>query len=33
MLVLFYIPNSPKIVIITSTVAAGITAFSNMLLT
>ena len=32
-LVLPYVPNSPKIVIATSTVAAGTTAFSNILLT
>ena len=33
MLVLPYVPNSPKVIIITSTVAAGITAFSGILLT
>ena len=32
-LVLPYIPNGPKVIIITSTIAAGITTFSNMLLT
>ena len=33
MLVLLYVPNSPKVIIATSTVAAGTTAFSGMLLT
>ena len=33
MLVLPYIPNSPKVVIFTSTIAAGTAAFSNILLT
>ena len=32
MLVLFYVPDGPKVVIIAGTVAAG-TAFSNILLT
>ena len=33
MLVLPYVPNSPKVVITAGTVAVGTTAFSNMLLT
>ena len=33
MLVLLYMPNGPKVVITTSTIAAGITAFSSILLT
>ena len=33
MLVLLYIPNSLKAVIATSTIAAGTTAFSSILLT
>ena len=32
-LVLLYMPNSPEVVIAISTIAAGITAFSNILLT
>ena len=32
-LVLLYVPNSPKVVIFAGTIAAGTTAFSNMLLT
>ena len=33
MLVLPYIPNGPKVVIIINTIATSTTAFSNMLLT
>ena len=33
MLVLPYVPNSPKVVIFTGTIAADTTTFSNMLLT
>ena len=33
MLVSFHMPDSPKVIIVTSTVAAGTTAFSGMLLT
>ena len=33
MLVLPYIPDSPKVVITTSSIAAGAAAFSNILLT
>ena len=33
MLVSLYMPNSPKVIISAGTVAAGTTAFSNMLLT
>ena len=33
MLVLFYIPDSPKVIITTSTITAGTAAFSNILLT
>ena len=33
MLVLFYAPDGPKVVITTGTIAAGTAAFSNMLLT
>ena len=33
MLVLFYVPNNFKIIIFVGTVAVGITAFSNILLT
>ena len=33
MLVLFYMLNNPKVVIVASTIAVGITAFSSMLLT
>ena len=33
MLVLLYIPNSPEVVITTSSVAAGTAAFNGMLLT
>ena len=33
MLVLLYIPNSPKVIITTGTVAASTAAFSNILLT
>ena len=33
MLVLFYIPNSPKVVVFTGTITAGTAAFSNILLT
>ena len=32
-LVLFYVPDGPKVIIFAGTVAAGITAFSNILLT
>ena len=32
-LVLFYIPNNPKVVIAAGTVAVGTAAFGNMLLT
>ena len=32
-LVLPYIPNGPKVVVFAGTIAAGITAFSSMLLT
>ena len=32
-LILLYMPNSPKVIITTSTITAGTTAFSNMLLT
>ena len=32
-LVLPYVPNSPKVIIIAGTVTTGTTAFSNMLLT
>ena len=32
-LVLLYMPNSPKVIITAGTVAAGTTTFSNMLLT
>ena len=32
-LVLLYMPNGPKVVIFTGTVAAGTTAFSGILLT
>ena len=32
-LVLLYVPDSPKVVIFTGTITAGTTAFSNMLLT
>ena len=31
-LVLLYIPNGPKIIIFTNTIAAGTTAFNNILL-
>ena len=33
MLVLLYVPNSPKVVIAAGTVAAGTAAFGGMLLT
>ena len=33
MLVLLYVPNSPKVVVITSTITAGTAAFSGILLT
>ena len=33
MLVLFYVPDSPEVVIAAGTVAAGTTTFSNILLT
>ena len=33
MLVSFYIPNSLKVIVATSTIAAGTAAFSNILLT
>ena len=33
MLVLLYIPNSPKVIIFAGTVAAGTITFSNILLT
>ena len=33
MLVLLYVPNGPKVVITTGTVAIGTAAFGNMLLT
>ena len=33
MLVSLYIPNGPKVVVFTGTIAAGTAAFSNMLLT
>ena len=33
MLVLPYVPNSPKVIISTSTVAAGTAAFNSILLT
>ena len=33
MLVLPYVPNSPKVVIFTNTIAANTAAFSSMLLT
>ena len=33
MLVLPYIPDGPEVIIITSTITAGTTAFSNILLT
>ena len=33
MLVLPYMPNSPKVIITTNTIAAGTTAFSSILLT
>ena len=33
MLVLFYIPNSPKVIITADTIAADTTAFSSILLT
>ena len=33
MLVLPYMPNSPKVVITANSIAAGITAFNNILLT
>ena len=33
MLVLLYMPNSPKVIIAAGTVAAGTTAFSGILLT
>ena len=33
MLVLLYIPNSPKVIITTSTITAGTAAFSGILLT
>ena len=33
MLVLFYMPNSPKVIIFASTVTVNTTAFSGMLLT
>ena len=33
MLVLPYVPNSPKVIITASTIAAGTTAFSSILLT
>ena len=33
MLVLLYIPNSPKVIVAASTVAAGTTAFGSILLT
>ena len=32
-LVLLYIPNSPKVIISTGTIAAGTAAFGNILLT
>ena len=32
MLVLLYVPNSPKVVISTSIIAVGTTAFNNMLI-
>ena len=32
-LVSLYVPNSPKVVVTTSTIAAGTTAFSGILLT
>ena len=32
-LVLPYMPNSPKVIIFTSTITVGTTTFSNMLLT
>ena len=32
-LVLLYVPNSPKIIILASTITAGIAAFNNILLT
>ena len=33
MLVLLYVPNSPKVVVFAGTVAVGTTAFGGMLLT
>ena len=33
MLVLLYVPNSPKIIVFTNTVTVGTTAFNNILLT
>ena len=33
MLVLLYVPNNPKVIITTSSIAVGITTFSNILLT
>ena len=33
MLVLFYMPNGPKVIITTSTVTVGTAAFSSILLT
>ena len=32
-LILLYIPNSPKVIITTNTITANTTAFSNILLT
>ena len=32
-LVLFYMPNGPKVVVTAGTITVGITAFGNMLLT
>ena len=33
MLVLFYVPNGPKVIIFTNTIAVGTAIFSNILLT
>ena len=33
MLVLLYIPNSPKVIVFTGTIAIGTAAFSSILLT